>query len=108
MFFWESEFVSEMENVELSGRWLSAPAHCLHRPHSGAADSFGTHGPACTSIVSHGAAQGQRDGTALSVLPGALAFLFSDDTVGPGFRPGTAPAAARGKPDTLFAPPEGG
>ena len=40
MFFWESEFVLEMENVELSGRWLSALALSLQGPHSGAAASF--------------------------------------------------------------------
>ena len=103
MFFWESEFVSKTEHVERSGRWLSAPALRVHGPHSGAAGSFGTR-PACISITSHAASQGQHGGTTFPVLPGALAFLFSDDTVGPGFRPETAPAAARGKPDALLAP----
>ena len=78
MFFRESEFVSKTEHVERSGRWLSASALRVHGPHSGAAGSFGTC-PAYISIASHAASQGQHGGTAFPVLPGALAFLFSDD-----------------------------
>lgn len=59
-------------------------------------------------IAPRRAAQGRYGGISLRVPQGAASFLFSADTVGPGFCPETALAAARGKPDALLAPPKGG
>ena len=107
MFFRESEFVSEMENMEFSGCWLSVPAFRLQGPHSGAS-SFAGNTPVLRPIASHKAAQGQHGGILLLSVQGTAAFSCSADKVGPGFCPETALAAARGKPDALLATPKGG
>ena len=106
--FREKKSGAEMENM--AALWTSvfwsrpSPARAPQRRHPGLL------GPPVPCIQSShtGRHRGSTAGFHFLVGKGTATFSFSADKVGPGFRPETAPAAARGKPDALLATPKGG